>query len=313
MPDKNAVITGATGMIGRALTSDLIANGYHVYVIVRPGSSRGVDLATTPDLTVIPGDLADLPAAIAQIPPICDVFFHLGWAGTIGDARGDARIQEANIRYTLDAVEGAASLGCSVFVGAGSQAEYGRVEGDLRPDTPADPETGYGVAKLCAGRLSRIRADQLGMKHVWTRILSVYGPYDGPQTMVMHAINALLMGERPSFTPCGQVWDYLFCEDAAYALRLSAEKGHTGSVYCLGSGQARPLSDYVRAIGDCIDPGMPLGIGDHPYAEGQVMHLRADISNLQHDTGFAPRVGFEEGIARTVSWCRHQSRKTGTK
>jgi len=300
-------------MIGRALTSDLIANGYHVYAIVRPESSRGVNIVTMSGLTVIPGDLADLPAAIAQIPSSCDAFFHLGWAGTIGDARNDARIQEANIRFTLDAVEGAASLGCSVFLGAGSQAEYGRVEGDLHPDTPACPESGYGIAKLCAGRLSRVHADQLGMKHIWTRILSVYGPYDGPQTMVMHAINALLAGERPSFTPCGQVWDYLFSEDAARALRLSAEKGHNGSVYCLGSGQARPLSDYVKTIGACIDPAMPLGIGDYPYAEGQVMHLRADISNMQHDTGFVPQVGFEEGIARTVSWCRQQNRKMGTK
>jgi UDP-glucose 4-epimerase len=310
---ENAVITGATGMIGRALASDLIANGYHVYVIIRPGSPRGADIVTTRDMTVIPGDLADLRTAAARIPVPCDAFFHLGWAGTVGPARDDVSVQEANIRYTLDAVDIAESLGCSVFLGTGSQAEYGRAEGDLAPDMPTYPENGYGVAKLCASRFSRIRAAQLGMRHVWTRILSVYGPYDGPQTMVMHAINMLLAGRRPSFTPCGQFWDYLFCEDAARALRLSAEKGHDGSVYCIGSGQARPLADYVKAIGDCIDPGLPLGIGDHPYAKNQVMRLRADISSLQRDTGFNPRIGFEEGIARTISWCREQNRETGAK
>ena len=78
---------------------------------------------------------------------------------------------------------------CQVFIGAGSQAEYGRVEGVLTAQTPCFPENGYGMAKLCAGQMSRVECQTLGMAHIWTRILSVYGPHDGPATMILSLIH----------------------------------------------------------------------------------------------------------------------------
>ena len=108
-----------------------------------------------------------------------DVFYHFAWGGTTGDGRNDCEIQEKNIRYALDAAALAKRFGCSAFVGAGSQAEYGRVEGNLNSQTPAFPENGYGMAKLCAGQMTRLYCRQAGMRHVWTRILSIYGPGDG--------------------------------------------------------------------------------------------------------------------------------------
>lgn len=96
--------------------------------------------------------------------------------------------QLQNIQYTLDAVELASRIGCKKFVGAGSQAEYGRVEGVLSASTPVFPENGYGIAKLCAGQMSRILCEQKQIEHIWTRILSIYGPYDGENTMIMSSI-----------------------------------------------------------------------------------------------------------------------------
>lgn len=58
----------------------------------------------------------------------------------------------------------------------------------------------YGVAKLCAGQMSRIRCEQLGLEHVWTRILSAYGPYDNENTIIPTLIKALLKNEHFSTT-----------------------------------------------------------------------------------------------------------------
>ena len=194
--------------------------------------------------------------------------------------------------------------GCSAFVGAGSQAEYGRVEGNLNSQTPAFPENGYGMAKLCAGQMTRLYCRQAGMRHVWTRILSIYGPGDGAGSMVMSAIHRLLAGETPAFTKGEQQWDYLYSGDAAKALLLLGEKGHDGGVYCLGSGKARPLADYIGMIRDAIDPRLSVALGAVPYAPGQVMYLCADIAKLKEDTGFAPEVSFEEGIKKTIMWVK---------
>ena len=190
----------------------------------------------------------------------------------------------------------------SPFVGAGSQAEYGRVEGVLSASTPVFPENGYGIAKLCAGQMSRILCEQKQIEHIWTRILSIYGPYDGENTMIMSSIGKLLRGEKPALTKGEQQWDYLYSKDAGYAMYLLGEKGVSGKVYCIGSGKTRCLAEYVKVLRDSISTELPLGFGEIAYAPKQVMHLCADISDLTNDTGFIPQYSFEEGIKETIEW-----------
>ena len=98
------------------------------------------------------------------------------------------------------------------------------------------------------------------------------------------------------------MWYYLNREDAAQAFYLAWQSGRDGAVYCLGSGQAKPLREYIEAMRDEISPGIPVTFGSRPYAEKQVMYLCADITELQRDTGFAPRTEFSEGIRETVKW-----------
>lgn len=305
------VVTGPTGAIGIAFIKECIARDVEVLALCHRGSKRIARIPHSPLVEVREFDLDHLADVALHVRHEYDIFVHLAWAGTVGDARNDMPLQNANVRYTLDAVKLAAELGCSAFVGAGSQAEYGRVEGTIAPETPADPENGYGMAKLCAGQMTRVMCHKLGLRHVWPRFFSIYGPYDGAGSMVISTINTLLAGQEPSFTPCGQLWDYLFAGDAGRALFLAATEGRDGAIYCMGSGTAHPLSEYVRKIGAATDPTIPLGIGKIPYADKQVMHLCADISALTADTGFRPRVGFDEGIRATVEWCRFERNARG--
>lgn len=315
---KAAVITGATGMIGTALTRYLLEQGASVAVCVRPGSGRtdrlreaavsaGVNMQEK--LHIIKTDLKELNSdavyeGITAKIGRADALFHLGWAGTFGTSRNNIYLQNRNIRCTLDAVQLAQKLGCQVFVGAGSQAEYGRVRAGerLSADTPAFPENGYGIAKLAAGQMSRILCREKGIRHIWMRILSVYGPWDTEKTMVMSAVNTLLEGGRPVFSPGEQLWDYLYVRDAARALYLAALSGTDGRIYPLGSGQTRPLREYIECIRDAIAPQAELGIGELPYNENQVMYLCADIDELTKDTGFVPEYTFEKGIRETAAW-----------
>ena len=187
----NAILTGPTGAIGLALIRELVQRGVRVTAVCRPGSPRMGEITANPLVCVVECDLSDL----RRLPECCahdfDVFYHFGWGNTFGAAaRNDMDVQIQNIRWSLDAARAAAELGCHTFLGAGSQAEYGRVEGLLRPDTPCFPENGYGMAKLCAGEMTRVECEKLGIRHIWTRILSVYGPGDGAGTLVSSVINA---------------------------------------------------------------------------------------------------------------------------
>ena len=306
MEQKKAVVTGATGMLALALIRKLLKEGYFIYAVIRPNSKRASNIPCSENIKIVECDLKDIAELPSKIGEACQLFFHFAWDATYGDGRNNMMLQTDNIKATVAAAEAAIALGCTVFLGAGSQAEYGRCEKRLAPESPTNPETGYGIAKLCAGKMTRVLCHKQGVRHIWCRIFSTYGPYDGEQTMVMSGILKMLSGERPIYTKAEQLWDYLYCDDAAEAFYLAALNGKDGSVYCIASGKNEYLKDYIYKIRDAIDPKMSIGIGELPYYENQVMYLAADTTSLQEDTGFIPKFTFEEGIKATVEWVKAQ-------
>lgn len=308
---KRIVITGPTGAIGRALIDLCLAQGIYVVLIVHKDSKRIADLPVSEYISMVYADITEYDSVeITEENRNCDAFIHLAWMGTVGDARNDMELQMKNIAGAISAVGLANRMGCQLFMGAGSQAEYGRTEGYLRPDTPAFPENGYGMAKLCAGQMSRVVCEQLGMEHIWLRVLSIYGPYDGEKSMVMSAINSFINNREIAFTKGEQKWDYLFNRDAAKMIYRLLQSGKHGKVYCIGSGKERMLKEYIRdiyyAVAQEDAQEADIGIGKIPYADKQVMFLCADISELEADIGTVELTPFVEGIKETVEWFRNR-------
>jgi nucleoside-diphosphate-sugar epimerase len=295
---KKIVITGATGMIGSAITRQALEKGMEVLCIARKDTNRLDNIPKSEKVKMFFADLSEYTSL--DISEKYDVFFHLAWDKTFGASRDDVDIQLINIQYTLDAVRLAQRLGCSVFVGAGSQAEYGIVSEPLKPDTPVNPQSGYGIAKYAAGKLSKLLCAQFGIRFNWLRILSVFGPFDGSHTLIMYAIHELRTGHSPEFTKCEQIWDYLYCDDAARAFLAVGEKGIDGRVYPLGSGNQKKLSQYLELLRDVVNPTGILQFGKKDYYPHQPMCLCADISELAADTGWRPDISFEEGTRRII-------------
>lgn len=303
---KKVVVTGATSMLGMNLIELLLKENIEVIGIIRKNSNKKNTLPA--NCTVVECDLCNLAEYIPEVTD-CDTFYHFSWEGTVAQERNDINLQIKNIQYTLDALTLAKKFGCKRFVGIGSQAEYGRVEGTVSNKTLTNPETAYGVAKLTAGQMSRIYAEDLGIEHIWTRVFSTYGRYDKIDTMVMTSIHKMLQGESPEYTKAEQMWDYLYSEDAAKAFYVVGEKGLAGETYCIGSGKTRKLCDYIKEIRNAINPNIELKLGQVSYMPKQVMNLCADISNLTKDTGFVPEIEFEEGIKHTISWYKEKQSK----
>lgn len=295
---QNIIVTGATGCVGSAVVRQAIAQGMSVTCMVHKGSQRVSNLLQSEQVHVIECNLSDYYSL--ELEGQYDAFIHLSWEKTFGASRDDADIQTRNIQYTLDAVKLAHRCGCKVFVGAGSQAEYGVQSQNLTPNLPVSPESGYGIAKFAAGKLSAMLCKSLGVRHNWVRILSVYGPNDGENTLISYAIRELKAGRSPELTKCEQIWDYLYADDAGDAILSVAANGVDGKTYPLGSGQGRKLSEYIEEIRQIINPSVKVQYGVKDYYPHQPMHLVADISELTNDTGWQPRTSFEEGIRSFV-------------
>lgn len=291
---QRIVVTGATGCVGTAVVRRALESGMSVLCIVHSGSMRVGNLPKSENIQVVECDLQDYKTLIPDDK--YDAFIHLAWEKTFGASRDDAEIQPRNIQFTLDAVHLAKRYGCSVFVGAGSQAEYGIQNTNLTPTMPVQPESGYGIAKYAAGKLSAMLCESLGMRQCWVRILSVYGPNDGENTLVSYVIKELKAGRSPQLTRCEQLWDYLYADDAADAILAVAEKGKNGKAYPLGSGQGRRLSEFVEDICEVVNPSIEVCYGIREYYPHQPMHLVADIAELMNDTGWKPNSVFKERI-----------------
>lgn len=299
---NNIIVTGATGCVGSAVVRRALAKGINVTCIVHQGSKRLSNLPVDERMKIVECNLSDYNSL--ELTGEYDTFIHLSWEKTFGSSRDDAEIQTKNIQYTLDACHLAHRCGCKVFIGAGSQAEYGVQSVDLTPDLPVKPESGYGIAKYAAGKLSAMLCKSLGIRQNWIRILSVYGPNDGYNTLISYVIRELKAGCSPELTKCEQIWDYLYADDAGDAFLAVAERGVDGKAYPLGSGRGRKLLEYVNDIKNSINPSIDVLFGVKEYYPHQPMYLVSDISGLKIDTGWSPFYSFNEGLKMLCNYSR---------
>lgn len=295
---RGVVITGATGEIGTALIRRFVQEKIQVLAICRPESHRRKLIPRSPYVKVVECDLADLKS-LPLPEEKYDVFYHFGWCASYGAERENLYLQNKNVQYELEAVDLAERLGCKKFIGAGTQAEYGRKDRPLTPDMEATPETAYGAAKLCAGHFSRLACKQKEIVHIWVRICSVYGFGDGPNTLITYIMRQLERQEDIELTPCMQQWDYLYAGDAAEAFYRMGMSVNEDRVYCLGSGQARPLYTYMQEVERFARAKgiiSRIKIGAKPYGERQMMYLCANIDSLQKDIGAFVLTDFYQGL-----------------
>lgn len=296
---KKIVVTGATSMIGIALIGECIKNDVEVLAIVHRNSKRLNRLPQSKLLHVLECNLDEMESV--SVENGYDVFYHLAWAYTSKEYRDDPILQEKNIKYTLDAVNLARRLGCYKFVGAGSQAEYGRVEHVIMPDTPVFPCTAYGMAKYAAGRLSEKLCSQYGFIHIWGRIFSVYGCYDNAGTMLDYAIEQFIKKRPARFSAATQMWDYLNEKDAGKIFYLLGEKVGESRVYCIASGNARPLKEFIFEVKEYFGEDAKCVFAEE-LINSELLGIQADIHMLIKDIGYVPETSFREGIAEMIQF-----------
>lgn len=299
---KRVFVTGASGFIGAALVKRLVAQDISVAVL-QSGQKPGRRLAAIAEklrfFERANSTTESLRHSLREWAP--DTVFHLGWSGVSNVDRNDAALQSANVAFTVELAQLCVECGVEQFVGAGSQAEYGKKDSQIAETECPAPTTLYGAAKLASCFLSERICELQGVRHAWLRIFSTYGPDDNPDWMLPTLIRKLSAGERPPLTLGEQQWDYLYVGDAAAAFAAAAA-GRIRGIYNLGSGEAVSLRALIEAVRDKIDPTLELGFGELPYRPDQVMHLQANIEKLKATSGWSPEVSLSDGIAETTRW-----------
>lgn len=294
------VVTGATSMIGVALIEECVKNHCEVLAIVRKDTNKWNRLPPTSLIRIEYADLDSLQQVKNVGEVKYDVFYHLAWMHTEKAGRDNPIMQEKNIQATLAAVELANRLGCKKFIGAGSQAEYGRIHGVILEETRPEPVSAYGMAKLSANYFSRKLCGQLGMQHIWGRIFSVYGKNDRKDTMLSYAVDQFLNGKTAKFSAATQMWNYLYESDAGKMFYLLGAKDIAEGVYCIANYESKKLRDYIEILRKQFDQECKchFSLEDSNLS----INLNVDVSKVLGAIGFYPQVSFEEGCREIISY-----------
>lgn len=299
----NVVVTGATGFAGIHLTRHLIEHGYYVFAVVRHGSEhnkRLIDLNCSGRLQIVEIDDSDFEIIPEKIDTKCEYFFHMAHRP---GGRDDEGVAYSNVEDIKKAVKAAAKIGCRRFIGVGSQAEYGVVEGLITEDIPFAPFSMYGAAKAAECIMSKTQSRIAGMEWVWGRIFSLIGEYEPKGRLIPDLIDSLKRinenadkdGTDISLSAGTQDWDYLDAGDCAEAFIALAEKGRDGEIYNIANGDYHPLKYYTERLKDIYAPGTVMNYGAESFPR---VTLKPSVKKIREDTGWRAAVPFEETIKR---------------
>ena len=296
---KRAVVTGASGFLGKALVSELQSHGYYVFALTSK-DPYGMNLDAQSDTVEwMRCTYGDYDRIYDLIPCECGSFFHLAWAGVSGEMHFSAKVQLSNIQACIDALRSAKKIGCVCFLCTGSIHETECIE-ELQLHRGAYLKIPpYKIAKLTAHDFCTYLAEDLGIKLFWPLITNAYGPSENSTRLINTLVKSLMNGISPSLTSGKQLYNFIYVTDAARAIRMIAEKGNPFERYVVGTDEIKELREFLIEARDLVAYNVNLNFGKS--ALEPVFLKEADLYTkaLRTDTGFKPQVPFREGISLT--------------
>jgi CDP-glucose 4,6-dehydratase len=315
---STVLVTGAQGFIGSWLAERLLDEGARVVVPRRDfePDARFRSDGIEERCAVVQADVQDREALVRILNEHdVDTVFHLAAQTIVGTAnRSPLSTFEANVRGTYMLLEACRAVGAAgdpvarIVVASSDKAYGSHEELPYREDLPLRPIYPYDVSKACADMIARSFAVTYAMPVAVTRLANVYGGGDlNWSRIVPDTCRALVRGDAPAIRSDGTPErDYLYVEDAvraylAVAASLDDEALH-GRAWNAGWGS--PLS--VRAIVDRLiaasgRDATPDVRGDGA-PPGEIGRQYLDSTAIRDRLGWEPRVGLDDGLARTYAW-----------
>lgn len=308
---KKVIVTGATGFIGKFLVRELIKNDIEVLAIVREKSKNIGEISKLPVRIVECNieNLNNLPKLIKDKD--IDTVFHIAWQGVSDmDARSQD-IQIQNIKSTLDVIDVMNEMKIGTFVGCGSLHEAESLVEMAEDKVITNLGYMYKSAKISAHWMGKAKAGSYGIRFFWP-LINTYGEEERSDRLINTIIRKIFKGESPHLSEGNQFYDFVHVSDVANALYLIAEKGVDGSNYTIGSGDVKPLKEFLTIVGQIANKvnnnsDIKLGFGKIRSNVVCLPKDTFDITKLVEDTGFRPKISFEEGIERTAMWLKENS------
>ena len=299
-----AIVTGGAGFIGSHVVDALVAQGAEVAVVDSLVHGAKENVATGAELHVrdIREPLDDLfdavrPEAVLHLAAQADV--RVSVARPVEDA-------EVNVLGTVRILEGARKHGAQVVFSSTGGAIYGDCTKSAPEDSPCEPLSPYGTAKLAAEEYLRAYNRLYGTRHIALRYGNVYGPRQDPHGeagVVAIFLGALARGEQARiFGDGSQTRDYVYVGDVARA--TVAALGHEGGVFNVGTGRETSVAELYELCARVAGSDLP---AEHaPARLGELQRSFLDPTLAADTLGFRAMVDLEDGLRSTWDWIQKE-------
>lgn len=301
--NKYVLITGANGFIGKTLVKALLEKNYTVVALDIRFDKELSDNENVVCVNVLNRQVAELKDELLGREYAC--LYLLAWAGTSGPLRADYEVQLNNVKITCDYIKLCKEIGCNRVIYASSINEMETYE-YLQSDD-IEPSGGYiyGTGKLAAHLMGETVAKLNQIDFIPVIITNIYGVGERSARMIYTSIKKLVNGEHCSFTQGYQMYDFIYITDAINSMIAVAEKGKPFNRYYIGSGEPKPLREFLIRMRDIVSPGSQIGLGDIPFKGIDISYDQFDLKKVERDTGYKNTIPFDKGIAMTADYIRN--------
>ena len=290
---KIAIVTGAGGFIGGALSKELLNSGYKVYgadlkaEYLEPLCSFDKFIPVAIDLSL--ENLSD------KISEKSDVMFYLSWGGSLGGKDlYDVELQTGNIKTAAKVCEDSAKI-CKKFVFISSSYEHMKSEttGDFSVNT-------YGIAKHAAGDICAQVCYKNGMEYVKAVLTNTYGVGDCSKKAVNTIINAMQNNLPLKLVEGNNPNDWVYIDDTVNGLIHIAEQGEAYREYYIGHKNISTFKEKILDMGKAICPERQFTFGEMP--ENTYIDYTELTEKIPED--FECQSDFKESIMKTANWLK---------
>ena len=304
---KDVLVTGGHGFIGRHVVAALAEAGANPVSVVQTGTV----------LSALPGETITLDLEdrdrVKEAVGAVDMVVHLAArAGGIQfQQEGAGDVFSSNRLITDNLLASCAGSKVERLFLASSLVTY---QASSEPLTESHPQLGpvdrphpYAWSKIT----DEVVASWHQINTVVGRFGNVYGPgapFDPVRSTVVHALidRAAKLGDGDDLVVWGDgsaVRSFVFVEDAARAVLIALTNGVSGEAYNIDSGVPVTIAELATVVRDQVNPSLNLSFD--PSQPAGVPYRIAAIDKLG-EVGYAPTVGLEEGVKRTVGWYREK-------
>ncbi len=305
------LVTGGAGFIGSAFIRLTLAGTDDRVVNLDKLSYAGnlenlAPVGDRPAYRFVHGDICDAPLVdqlIEEEKP--DAIVHFAAESHVDRSIfSPSPAFETNLRGSFTLLEAARKHRTARYIHISTDEVYGSLEAPIEATeaSPLNPSSPYSASKAGSDLLARSYFTTYGVPVLITRASNNYGPYQFPEKLIPLMIaNALEDQPLPVYGDGMQVRDWLYVDDHCRGIRAVLEKGREGEIYNIGGNRSLPNLEVVRKI--LAATGKPEAlirrVADRP---GHDRRYALSSEKLMWETGWAPAVAFEQGLAATVAW-----------